>query len=137
MKAVFDASVLVKLLTTEPETPSARALIGVCDEPLAPDWAQAECASVIWKRVRRGELPPALAGTRLTALDRLMIGYRRSAELLPAAFALAIELDHPVYDCLYLALALTEDCPLVTADRRLAEAAGRAGVVVEFVGRNP
>lgn len=34
------------------------------------------------------------------------------------ALALAQELDHPVYDCLYLALVEREKRPLVTADRR-------------------
>jgi predicted nucleic acid-binding protein len=31
----------------------------------------------------------------------------------------AIELDHPAYDCLYLALAVENDCRFVTADERL------------------
>jgi predicted nucleic acid-binding protein len=35
------------------------------------------------------------------------------------ASALARELDHPVYDCFYLALAEREDVPLVTGDGRL------------------
>ena len=45
-------------------------------------------------------------------------------ELLPtrslweAATRLAIELDHPAYDCLYLALAIASDCQFVTADQR-------------------
>jgi len=44
-----------------------------------------------------------------------LVGWRLSAR----AFALAHELDHPVYDCVYLALAEVEDARLVTADRRL------------------
>jgi len=38
------------------------------------------------------------------------------------ALELAIELDHPIYDCFYLALAERERCPLVTADKRLVAA---------------
>ena len=33
---------------------------------------------------------------------------------------LAIALDHPAYDCVYLALAEQLSCDLVTADDRLA-----------------
>jgi predicted nucleic acid-binding protein len=42
-----------------------------------------------------------------------------SRALLESATRLAIELDHPAYDCLYLALAVENDCRFVTADKRL------------------
>ncbi len=35
------------------------------------------------------------------------------------ALEIALEFEHPVYDALYLALALRTDCKLVTADSRL------------------
>jgi len=35
------------------------------------------------------------------------------------ALALACHLDHPVYDCLYLALARREAALLLTADQKL------------------
>ena len=35
------------------------------------------------------------------------------------ALALACHLDHPVYDCLYLALARREAAVLLTADQKL------------------
>lgn len=37
-----------------------------------------------------------------------------------AALQLAIDLNHPIYDCLYLALAIRLDTHVVTADRRFA-----------------
>lgn len=39
-------------------------------------------------------------------------------QLMAPAARLAHDLDHPVYDCLYLALALQEQRPVITADRR-------------------
>ena len=45
--------------------------------------------------------------------------------LLAEALALACHLDHPVYDCLYLALARREAAVLVTADQRLQQLAAR------------
>ena len=39
--------------------------------------------------------------------------------LLPRAAALALELDHPIYDCFYLALSEARTAPLVADDRRL------------------
>jgi predicted nucleic acid-binding protein len=40
------------------------------------------------------------------------------------ALRLALLLAHPIYDCLYLALALQTHTPLVTADRRFVAAIG-------------
>jgi len=37
---------------------------------------------------------------------------------MPAAARLAVDLDHPVHDCLYSALAIQVQRPMVTADRR-------------------
>ncbi|MBD0273605.1 MAG: type II toxin-antitoxin system VapC family toxin [Acetobacteraceae bacterium] len=37
---------------------------------------------------------------------------------------LALRRDHPVYGCFYVALAVREAAPLLTADRRLAERFG-------------
>lgn len=47
------------------------------------------------------------------------------SNLIGSALALAFRLDQTVYDCLYLALAIEESCPLVTADMRFAKAASK------------
>ena len=47
-----------------------------------------------------------------------------AAELHKAAFEMAHELGHPVYDCLYLALAEREQALVVTADRVFAARVG-------------
>jgi len=39
-------------------------------------------------------------------------------------------MNHPVYDCVYLALAADQSAPIATADRRLRAAATTAGVAV-------
>src|SRR6185437_13955244 len=46
-----------------------------------------------------------------------------SAELAPSAADIALQLDHPVYDCFYLALAERREIELLTADRRLVRKA--------------
>jgi predicted nucleic acid-binding protein len=51
------------------------------------------------------------------------------------AMALSFELNHWVYDCIYLACALDLGLPLLTADRKFWNAAKRAsyGDVVELL----
>jgi len=50
--------------------------------------------------------------------------------------ALSLDLPHPVYDCFYLATAITHGAPLLTADRALHAAAVDAGyaAAVRLVG---
>jgi predicted nucleic acid-binding protein len=73
----------------------------------------------LWKKARRGELSreEALLAARL--LQGAEIELLPTLPLLDAAAAIAIELDHPAYDCLYLALASAKDCRFITADDRL------------------
>lgn len=46
------------------------------------------------------------------------IALRPSGDFVRSAFDIALELSHPIYDCLYLATALGMDDLLVTADQR-------------------
>ena len=89
---------------------------------------------MIWKKARRKEIPdaqPYLAD--LVALPDVVI-LRPSSELIVPATAIALALDHPVYDCLYLACAEAEGVPLVTADRKLQAAAAPHAVDVWYIG---
>lgn len=43
---------------------------------------------------------------------------RASSALLTPAFELAVKLDRSVYDSLYLAVAVAEECAMVTADAK-------------------
>lgn len=62
---------------------------------------------------------------RLGALAHAPITLTPCSGLLEAALTLSTQLRHPVYDCLYLALALRRNLPVITADRRFALAVGR------------
>lgn len=117
---VVDASVTIKWVVDEEGTPAALALLrrgGL----VAPELWVAECANVLWKKVHRGELSHEEAALAARLLQKVSIELLPTRPLLETATRLAIELDHPAYDCLYLALALAEGGPLVTADRRFRD----------------
>ena len=52
-------------------------------------------------------------------IERADIEILPTRDLVGSATQLAIELDHPAYDCLYLAVAESRDFTFVTADERL------------------
>ena len=134
MKLIVDASIAVKWFFTESHTAEARRLLAHRIVLHAPSLILTEAANVIWKKTRRKEIPdaqPYLA--ELVALSDV-VALRPSAELIVPATAIALALDHPVYDCLYLACAEAEGVPLVTADRKLQAAAAPHAVDVWYIG---
>ena len=62
-------------------------------------------------------------GCRLLASSSVVL-HPMTGELISQAFEISLQLNHPIYDCVYLALALELDAEgLMTADERLANAA--------------
>lgn len=115
---LIDASVAVKMVIAEAGSAEARRLIR--HRLVAPDLLFPDCANIIWKAVRRGELDPPQGELACQALLSIPFEVHPSRDLLPAALARAVDLGHPVYDCLYIEAAARLGLPLVTADRRLA-----------------
>ena len=114
---IVDASVAIKWLVAEDQADRADILH---DHPLAvPDLLFAECANILWKKVRQRELnrdEAVLAAETLVQAELSVLSSRSYAR---AATAIAIELSHPAYDGLYLAIAEAGGLRLVTADERL------------------
>src|SRR5215469_7989612 len=118
MSLVVDASVVAKWLLAEPDSERAVALRERAEFEgaalLAPDILAAEVASVLWKRVIRGQLEPT-EGEHLfstfTLMSPLLV---RLDALVHEALRLSLRFRRSVYDCLYLALAFTWSCDLAT-----------------------
>jgi predicted nucleic acid-binding protein len=127
---IVDASVVVKWFTTEALHEEARRLLTQSEPLLAPDILAVELANAMWAKTRRGEIDAPEAERAIAAVSgRGLPELRASAPLMLRAFELARTVDHPVYDCVYLALAEALQMPLVTADGRFAAAAQHHGPI--------
>lgn len=118
-----------------PEVLSDRAdrLRGGGDDLLAPDLLLVEVANALWKKTTASEISAAEADAAFALLRESGIDFRATAPLLPRAMDVARRLGHPVYDCVYLALADEEQASLVTADRRLLRLASERRLPVAIV----
>jgi predicted nucleic acid-binding protein len=117
---VVDASVALKWVIDEEGSEAAGELAG---DPLsAPSLLLAECANALWAKAQRREVTPQEVFERLDLLRSAPVLLVPIGDLVEDATRLAIDLGNPVYDCLYLALAMRQGARLVTADRRLARA---------------
>ncbi len=117
-RLVVDASVAIKWFVDEPDTALANTVY-LNHALVAPDLLGAECANILWKKHRRGDLAPNAFEQALLELETAAIELRGMRELIALAGALARRLDHPAYDCFYLALAMEEQAPFATADASL------------------
>ena len=124
MTLVVDASVALKWFVAEPDSVTALAVLSLGETLIAPDLVVAELCNAAWRLWRLREM----------TLDQVAIvagrGSSAFAETVPLgalaakAVDIAVGLDHPVYDCFYLALAESRAARLVTADRRLVSRVG-------------
>lgn len=115
-RLVIDASIAIKWVVQEEGSEAALAL-RTRAELIAPDLMIAECANILWKKVERNEVSKSEALIAARLLQRANVDILSTRNLLEPATRLAIELEHPAYDCIYLALAIEMDCRFGTADK--------------------
>ena len=115
-RLVVDASVACKWFFDEDLSSEARVLAESDTVFSAPDMLLTECANAVWRRVVSKTVSRAHARAFLSALPQWFELLAPSAQLHEAAFEMAGVLEHPVYDCQYLALAENKGIRLVTAD---------------------
>lgn len=124
---IVDASVAVAWFVDIDRSHDARDIRGK-SRLIAPAFLKVELTNALLKYARAKVIShdviiPAIHGT-----SDLIREWWADEDILPSATRLAIAENHKIYDCLYLALAQRLGEPLATADRRLAELAGRVGV---------
>lgn len=137
MTVYLDASVLVALLTNDPLTARADAFMRA-ERPVVAvsDFAAAEFASAIARRVRTGESTADEARARFAALDAWLARATQRAETtaadVQAAAAYLRRLDVPLRtpDALNIAIALRVGAALATFDTRMASSARILGIDV-------
>ena len=117
---VVDASVAIKWVVEEPGTDAALS-IRAAERLVAPELWVAERANILWKKVRRGELSADQAHAAAELLEAAGVEVMTGEPALSRVVRLATTLDHPAYDCVYLALAADNAWTMVTGDDRLLE----------------
>lgn len=119
MTLVIDASVALKWFIQEDGSEQAAILLAGRDRLIAPDLIIAEVCNAGWKSLRSGQMTPSqhdhMASRMALAFDALV----PPGSLARAAAIICRALDHPMYDCFYVALAERDGGKLITADQRL------------------
>ncbi|WP_204848392.1 type II toxin-antitoxin system VapC family toxin [Rhodopila globiformis] len=137
MRLYLDASVLVALVSADPFTARAEARLGAGTHVLVvSDFAAAEVASAIARRVRMREMIETEARNAFALFDALVLRVAERVVTDPsdvrAAEAALRRLDLPLRtpDALNIAIAQRVDATLLTFDMKMAEAAQALGLEV-------
>ena len=125
---VLDASVAAKwfVLAGEPLKSEALDLLAHSldgqIEFIIPDLFWAELGNVLCKAVRQGRSTTRDAEESLRRAKKMELSAVSSAELVEEAFDIARQYHRSFYDSIYVALAVSRQATLVTADEKLANA---------------
>lgn len=118
---VVDTSVAIKWIIDEEGSDKAELLQGA--DMVAPALLRIEAGNVLRTLAAKQILPNERAIDLFLFLQTAPVTIIDADELLERrALDLALALEHPVYDCVYLALAERMDRQLITADRRFIKA---------------
>ncbi len=122
MVVVVDASVAAKWLIAEPDSAIAAGLLDGSFDLHAPRLLASEIGNMLWRKVLDGSIDDYEAARLAAALFDMPLQWRDDERTCVEAVRIAVELGHPAYDCMYLALALLTGTKVVTADKRFVSA---------------
>jgi predicted nucleic acid-binding protein len=119
MIRIVDASAAIKWFIREEFHENALQLLDPAATLCAPDLLVTEAASIAWKKAVLGEISRNQAESITACMQDYIPELYPSVSLIRRALQIALSLNHPIYDCLYLACTEVADGTMVTADRRL------------------
>lgn len=139
---VLDASVAVKLFRPERDSEIADQVYQEqLGKLIAPAIFAVEVAAALVREANaikqsRTDLEMALTAFFSMLSDRSIVVLDTDVLALSRASRLALDLGHPLKDCLYLELAISRNRPLLTADAKFAAKARTLGHTVQLLGEH-
>ena len=94
-----------------------------------------EVSNALWRKARLHEIEHDAAATLMSHVSELPVHWHADESITSHALRIALALDRPIYDCVYLALAYRVGAVVLTADLRFANAIVATGyreVVMTF-----
>ena len=138
---VIDSSVAIKWFVPEPYSTEARRVLDGYKTGsllfLAPDLINAEFGNIVWKKHMFQGLASDDGQTVINEFQKVMFTLTSTSNLLEEAYRLGVKHNRSIYDMLYLALSIRENCRFVTADEKLVNAIGSLFPNITWVGKWP
>ena len=143
MTIVVDASLAVKWFLDEADSDLADAfLVRNTGQMAVPPLFDIEVAATLVREANANKPHASVMRAAIARLveflsDGTIVVHPQPPAQLERAAALAIDLGHPLKDCVYLALAMNLECGMITCDARFAEKARGIWAGVRVLGDAP
>jgi predicted nucleic acid-binding protein len=108
------------MLVEEEKSALAREVRTSFTKLIILDFLHVEIANALASATRQRRITAASAAASQKSLASILPITSAASEFLDVAFNLALEINHPVYDCLYAVAARENDATLITCDVRFA-----------------
>lgn len=126
---IIDSSTIVKFFSAEPGWEKLR---GYLDLPVTIELSIKELGNALWKKVNSDQFDIKSAEKVLTEFQRIAKFYDQG-KYIKMAFNIAVSNNITIYDALFIAAALAENCELVTSVTRQGKISVENGVKTTVV----
>jgi predicted nucleic acid-binding protein len=133
---IIDANVATYWCVHTPMTASAKAILSRSDLR-APALIRIETTHALLKYLRVGLITHDQFRDGIRGIQDAIFEFADDGHLLGVGTDIALANSRPIYDCLYLALALERREPLATADKRMAALARSLNIETQLIGPEP
>lgn len=125
MRVVLDASAAMNLVMRSERAAVLIECLESAQLVVSPALFQSEVANALWKYVKAGVLSKDLALERFDEAVGLVDQFEPDEALVVEALSLAVHHGHPVYDLLYVVLAMRNGARIMSTDARLLDLASK------------
>jgi predicted nucleic acid-binding protein len=128
MIAVLDASAAIEVVLQREQSEKFTSCIAAADWVIAPTLFIAEVSNVFYKYQKLADFPFAVCEKGIEQAIILPDDFINEGDLYREAFKLACDLNHSVYDMLYLTVARRNNATLLSLDKELLKIARKCSV---------
>ena len=126
---IIDSSTIVKYFSAEPGWENLRTFL---NSPITIELSIKELGNALWKKVISNQFEMDSAKEVLLEFQRIARFYDQK-KYVKKAFEIAVNYHITLYDSLFIAAALAENCELLTSDEKQGKISSENGVITTIV----
>lgn len=130
MIVVLDASAAIKIIFQQTSIKYLSDYLKKADWVIAPDIFVSEVTNVFWKYHQFEDLPLDISENFMNKSIKLIDDFIDAGDLYQEAFSLSCQINHSVYDSMYLICARRHNAIFISADKKFNNIARKYAIKI-------